>query len=145
MSSSACMAWVKTSTRWSWSEAGFNHACRVYAPVGSHEDLLPYLVRRLLENGSNTSFVNRIADQRLPVEQVAEDPVDKARNTIPHAHPAIPLPADLSAIAGVIPAASTWPAKLKCRRLAELMQPFASHDWRAEPLLASTGQARGCE
>ena len=42
--------------------------CRVYAPVGSHEDLLPYLVRRLLENGSNTSFVNRIIDENVPVD-----------------------------------------------------------------------------
>ena len=41
----------------------FNIPCRVYAPVGSHEDLLPYLVRRLLENGANTSFVNRIVDE----------------------------------------------------------------------------------
>jgi RHH-type proline utilization regulon transcriptional repressor/proline dehydrogenase/delta 1-pyrroline-5-carboxylate dehydrogenase len=51
------------------------HACRVYAPVGSHEDLLPYLVRRLLENGANTSFVNRIADASIPVEMVVADPV----------------------------------------------------------------------
>ena len=43
-------------------------ACRVYAPVGSHEDLLAYLVRRLLENGANTSFVNRIADADLPID-----------------------------------------------------------------------------
>ena len=52
-----------------------NIACRVYAPVGSHEDLLPYLVRRLLENGANISFVNRIADASLPVEKVVADPV----------------------------------------------------------------------
>ena len=50
-------------------------ACRVYAPVGSHEDLLPYLVRRLLENGANTSFVNRIVDARVPVEVIVADPV----------------------------------------------------------------------
>ncbi len=50
-------------------------ACRVYAPVGSHEDLLPYLVRRLLENGANSSFVNRIADPAVPVEAVIADPV----------------------------------------------------------------------
>ena len=41
-----------------------NVPCRIYAPVGSHEELLPYLVRRLLENGANTSFVNRIVDDR---------------------------------------------------------------------------------
>jgi len=71
------------------------HACRVYAPVGTHEDLLPYLVRRLLENGANTSFVNRIADAAVPVETVIADPVsvvareDDARNR------KIPLPRDL--------------------------------------------------
>ncbi len=48
--------------------------CRIYAPVGSHEDLLPYLVRRLLENGANTSFVHSFLDERVPVAQVAADP-----------------------------------------------------------------------
>jgi RHH-type proline utilization regulon transcriptional repressor/proline dehydrogenase/delta 1-pyrroline-5-carboxylate dehydrogenase len=69
--------------------------CRVYAPVGSHEDLLPYLVRRLLENGSNTSFVNRIVDERLPAEEIAADPVAyvEALQQIPH--PRIPLPAQI--------------------------------------------------
>ncbi|NCF64015.1 MAG: bifunctional proline dehydrogenase/L-glutamate gamma-semialdehyde dehydrogenase PutA, partial [Gammaproteobacteria bacterium] len=71
---------------------GFRHACRVYAPVGSHEDLLPYLVRRLLENGSNTSFVNRIVDETLPLEEVAEDPIQKVASTSAVSHPAIPLP-----------------------------------------------------
>ena len=49
--------------------------CRIYAPVGSHEDLLAYLVRRLLENGANTSFVNRIVDEDLPLEEIVADPV----------------------------------------------------------------------
>ena len=66
--------------------------CRVYAPVGSHEDLLPYLVRRLLENGANTSFVNRIVDERLPPEEIAADPVDYVRRLTEAAHPRIPLP-----------------------------------------------------
>ncbi len=53
--------------------------CRVYAPVGSHAELLPYLVRRLLENGANTSFVHRIVDERLPVAEVVRDPVEEVR------------------------------------------------------------------
>ncbi|TVS13241.1 MAG: bifunctional proline dehydrogenase/L-glutamate gamma-semialdehyde dehydrogenase PutA [Wenzhouxiangella sp.] len=73
----------------------FNAACRVYAPVGNHKDLLPYLVRRLLENGANTSFVNRIVDEKLPPEEVVSDPVAQieALDRIPH--PKIPLPMDL--------------------------------------------------
>ena len=69
--------------------------CRVYAPVGSHEDLLPYLVRRLLENGANSSFVNRITDESIPVEELIRDPVEfvSALEHIPH--PRIPLPVDL--------------------------------------------------
>ena len=53
---------------------GLGVPCRVYAPVGEHEDLLPYLVRRLLENGSNTSFVNRIVNDDEPVESIVADP-----------------------------------------------------------------------
>ena len=57
--------------------------CRIYAPVGSHETLLAYLVRRLLENGANTSFVNRIADAGVPVNELVADPVTAARAVEP--------------------------------------------------------------
>jgi len=70
-------------------------ACRVYAPVGSHEDLLPYLVRRLLENGANTSFVNRIVDERLPAAEIAADPVAFVEQLATVPHPRIPLPVRL--------------------------------------------------
>ena len=49
--------------------------CRIYAPVGAHKDLLAYLVRRLLENGANSSFVNQIVDQKVPAEEIARDPI----------------------------------------------------------------------
>jgi RHH-type proline utilization regulon transcriptional repressor/proline dehydrogenase/delta 1-pyrroline-5-carboxylate dehydrogenase len=73
--------------------AGFS--CRVYAPVGGHEDLLAYLVRRLLENGANTSFVNRIADDSLPVDELVADPIAMASANGFSAHPRIRRPADL--------------------------------------------------
>lgn len=69
--------------------------CRIYAPVGSHEDLLAYLVRRLLENGANSSFVNRIVDEKLPVEEIVADPVDVVFRMTQKPHPKIPLPKDL--------------------------------------------------
>ncbi|TVR81803.1 MAG: bifunctional proline dehydrogenase/L-glutamate gamma-semialdehyde dehydrogenase PutA [Rhodospirillales bacterium] len=65
---------------------------RIYAPVGSHEDLLAYLVRRLLENGANTSFVNRLTDAALPVETIVADPVARVESFATKAHPRIPPP-----------------------------------------------------
>ena len=72
-----------------------NLPCRVYAPVGSHEDLLPYLVRRLLENGANSSFVNRITDERVPIADLIRDPVEMVASFESIPHPKIPLPVDL--------------------------------------------------
>jgi RHH-type proline utilization regulon transcriptional repressor/proline dehydrogenase/delta 1-pyrroline-5-carboxylate dehydrogenase len=77
-----------------------NVPCRVYAPVGSHEDLLPYLVRRLLENGANTSFVNRIVDDSLPIKDLVADPVDVVRAFPTKPHPRIPQPIALYEQAG---------------------------------------------
>ncbi len=74
-----------------------NRPCRIYAPVGTHETLLAYLVRRLLENGANSSFVNRIADPKVAVAELVANPVDVAERVLPLGapHPAIPLPRDL--------------------------------------------------
>ena len=71
--------------------------CRIYAPVGTHETLLAYLVRRLLENGANSSFVNRVGDARVPVEDLIADPVDLVRTTNPAGapHERIALPRNL--------------------------------------------------
>jgi len=70
-------------------------ATRIYAPVGSHEDLLAYLVRRLLENGANTSFVNRLADNEAPISDIVADPVTAIAQSSPRRNPRIPLPRDL--------------------------------------------------
>ena len=70
-------------------------ACRVYAPVGHHRELLPYLVRRMLENGANASFVNRIADPTVAIDALITDPLQQARQQSTKSHPRIPLPKHL--------------------------------------------------
>lgn len=83
------------------AEGKLNRPCRIYAPVGSHETLLAYLVRRLLENGANTSFVNRIADANLPLGELVADPVEGVERLaaeegqVGMPHPRIGLPGNL--------------------------------------------------
>ncbi|MGC1004684.1 trifunctional transcriptional regulator/proline dehydrogenase/L-glutamate gamma-semialdehyde dehydrogenase [Pantoea agglomerans] len=83
------------------ADGKLNRPCRIYAPVGTHETLLAYLVRRLLENGANTSFVNRIADTSLPIDELVADPVTAveklgaSEGAIGLPHPKIPLPREL--------------------------------------------------
>ena len=69
--------------------------CRIYAPVGEHSDLLAYLVRRLLENGANSSFVNNIVDENIPVESLLKDPVETVRGWVQKRNTQIPLSIDL--------------------------------------------------
>ncbi len=74
-----------------------NIPCRIYAPVGSHKDLLGYLVRRLLENGANTSFINRLADENTPIEKIITDPITRIGSLMSKPHPHIPLPVNIFA------------------------------------------------
>jgi RHH-type proline utilization regulon transcriptional repressor/proline dehydrogenase/delta 1-pyrroline-5-carboxylate dehydrogenase len=69
--------------------------CRIYAPVGGHQDLLAYLVRRLLENGANSSFVHQLADEHVTDEELLADPVARIRAVGGTRHASIPLPIDL--------------------------------------------------
>tara|TARA_R110002049_G_scaffold9747_11_gene48877 strand:+ start:3149 stop:6280 length:3132 start_codon:yes stop_codon:yes gene_type:complete len=70
-------------------------AVRVYAPVGNHRDLLPYLVRRLLENGANSSFVNRFLDAEVSPGELLRDPVEETRSHAVARHSGIPVPRDI--------------------------------------------------
>ncbi|PVX30412.1 L-glutamate gamma-semialdehyde dehydrogenase [Sphingomonas pokkalii] len=74
-------------------EQGYH--CRIYAPVGGHRDLLAYLVRRLLENGANSSFVHQLADEQLSEAELLADPVEKIAAVGGTRHPSIPLPVEL--------------------------------------------------
>ena len=69
--------------------------CRIYAPVGEHQDLLAYLVRRLLENGANSSFVNAIVDESQSIESLLADPIEKVQQYTQFHHPRIPMPIEL--------------------------------------------------
>ncbi len=73
------------------TDSAGGRACRIYAPVGDHEDLLGYLVRRLLENGANTSFVNRLADNEMPISRIIRDPVEEAEHERAHGQEPKPL------------------------------------------------------
>lgn len=111
-------------------------ACRVYAPVGDHRELLPYLVRRLLENGANTSFVHRIADPDVPIERLAADPVQRIRSRGVSANPSIPLP---RAMYGTERHNSRGVALDNCRdenSLYDAVRAQLQHDWHAAPLIA---------
>src|SRR5476651_1405214 len=72
--------------------ANLDKPCRIYAPVGSHETLLAYLVRRLLENGANSSFVNQIVDESVAIDSLIRNPLDLDREQGGLPHPSIPLP-----------------------------------------------------
>ncbi|WP_060480716.1 trifunctional transcriptional regulator/proline dehydrogenase/L-glutamate gamma-semialdehyde dehydrogenase [Pseudomonas sp. NBRC 111119] len=124
------------------ADGKLNRPCRVYAPVGTHETLLAYLVRRLLENGANTSFVNRIADHSISIQELVADPVQSIERmgaqegSIGLPHPRIPLPRELYGSerdnsAGIDMANEHRLASLSCAMLAT-----ANNDWKATPLLA---------
>ncbi len=112
--------------------------CRVYAPVGSHEDLLPYLVRRLLENGANSSFVNRITDEEVAIEDLVRDPVEVVEAFDSFPHPRIPLPRDIYRSFG-LERDNSMGINLSnddsLRALAEQVNAAARDDWRATPLV----------
>ena len=112
-----------------------NRPCRVYAPVGSHETLLAYLVRRLLENGANTSFVNRIADASVAIDDLVADPVEAARAIQPlgAAHDKIAAPRDLYAPDRVNSQGLDFSDEGRLAKLANGLKASAGTAWRALP------------
>lgn len=121
------------------AQGKLNRPCRIYAPVGTHETLLAYLVRRLLENGANTSFVNQIGDEDIPVDVLIADPVQAALRVTPvgAAHGKIPLPCDLYAQAeGRINSAGLdLSNEQRLGSLAAALLSSAETSWRATPMV----------
>ncbi|NVD96727.1 trifunctional transcriptional regulator/proline dehydrogenase/L-glutamate gamma-semialdehyde dehydrogenase [Massilia sp. BJB1822] len=109
-------------------------ACRIYAPVGSHETLLAYLVRRLLENGANSSFVNQIVDESIPVESLVKNPVDIAREQGGLPHPAIPQPLNMFGAERLNSAGLDLANEDVLRHISAVLAEQRS--WSAVPLLA---------
>ena len=120
--------------------------CRIYAPVGTHETLLAYLVRRLLENGANSSFVNRIWDEQVSLDELSVDPVSDAEAIDPvgSLHPMIRLPDEL------------YPDRVNSRgldltdemvlaRFSKTLRESAGRMWRAAPLIPGLQATRKAE
>lgn len=112
--------------------------CRIYAPVGAHRDLLAYLVRRLLENGANSSFVNQIVDEDVPAEVVAADPFEKVL-TDPAAQ--IPTGPELFAPERVNARGFDLTHSQTLEALFDARDAFAKHQWQAAPLLSASTAA----
>ncbi|MEH3147437.1 MAG: trifunctional transcriptional regulator/proline dehydrogenase/L-glutamate gamma-semialdehyde dehydrogenase [Methylobacterium frigidaeris] len=109
--------------------------CRIYAPVGTHETLLAYLVRRLLENGANSSFVNRIADEAVPVDDLVADPVAVVRAGQPPGapHPRIAAPRDLLGPSRPNSRGLDLASEADLARLADGVARAAARRWEAAP------------
>ena len=112
----------------------YQQPIRIYAPVGSHKDLLPYLVRRLLENGANSSFVHRLVDARCPIENLTRHPVDSLLAAATFYNPNIPLPL------------SIFPERInsfginidiesEANQFDAQVRGWLSHQWQAAPLI----------
>ncbi|WP_434747498.1 trifunctional transcriptional regulator/proline dehydrogenase/L-glutamate gamma-semialdehyde dehydrogenase [Pantoea sp. Lu_F5_004] len=133
------------------ADGKLNRPCRIYAPVGTHETLLAYLVRRLLENGANTSFVNRIADTSLPIDELVADPVSAveklgaSEGAIGLPHPKIPLPRDLYGDNRVNSAGLDMANEHRLASLSSALLSSAVQPCLAEPMIdgeAGAGELR---
>ena len=115
--------------------------CRIYAPVGSHETLLAYLVRRLLENGANSSFVNQIVDENVSIDSLITDPllISKQLSGAPHAN--IDLPLDLFGAERRNSAGVDLSNENTLRDLSATLAQFGARQWQAAPLLAGEASA----
>lgn len=116
---------------------------RVYAPVGAHNDLLAYLVRRLLENGANTSFVNRFMDETVPLDRLIEDPVAKLRSLSSMSNPGIPLPVALYGAARRNSVGLDLSDPQDARALASSPASLKSRRWKVAPIIGDVSGRDG--
>jgi len=110
---------------------------RVYAPVGSHKDLLAYLMRRLLENGANSSFINHLFDQEIKPEHLACDILSQVEQDPEHSHPSIPLPKDIYQKIRQNSSSILLSEQDEVDRLFEKQQPWLEHKWQAKSIISA--------
>ncbi len=113
----------------------YDRICRIYAPVGVHKDLLAYLVRRLLENGANSSFVNQVLDKEVPIDQVVGDPIEYVRSLGQVRNGRIPLPKDLYGESRQNSQGWNVNDPLDETELEKQMAPYRRASWQAAPLI----------
>src|SRR6185503_16660361 len=114
---------------------------RIYAPVGSHKELLAYLVRRLLENGANSSCVNRIADEQVSIDDLVRDPVAELAALEPKRNPKIVLPGYLFGSGRRNSAGVDLSDPLVREPLLERLKALEARSWTAKPGLGK-GEGR---
>src|SRR5450432_2034732 len=126
------------------AQGKLDRPCRIYAPVGTHETLLAYLVRRLLENGANTSFVNRIADPAIGIDELIADPVAAAERLDPVGapHPGIVLPRALYADERINSAGVDLSNEAVLAALARDLSEPATRAWTARATNSLAGDDR---
>lgn len=111
--------------------------CRIYAPVGAHKDLLPYLVRRLLENGANSSFVHQLVDPRVAVESLCVHPIATLKPYPTFANPKIPLPKAIYGSARKNSRGVNLNINSEYQPLVDRMATFMDRTYHAKPLLGA--------
>lgn len=110
-------------------------AVRIYAPVGNHRDLLPYLVRRLLENGANSSFVHRLVDARCPVSELVEHPWQKLSACSPLHNPRIPLPRHIYGDERLNSRGPNIDIESQWHPFSAEIQRWLGHQWQGGPII----------
>ena len=113
------------------------YRCRIYAPVGEHKRLLAYLVRRLLENGANTSFVNLLANKDQDIDEIIANPVEKIIRHTSHRHPGIPLPKYLYTAGRINSSGVNLADSDSLDAYYNYLKTVQDSQWQAVPLLAS--------
>lgn len=112
--------------------------CRIYAPVGAHKDLLPYLVRRLLENGANSSFVHQLVDEKVPVARLSSHPLELVQDKKSWSNPNIPLPLNLYGEKRINSKGLNLNINAQLNPLLEHLHHFDSQHWSGRPWLAES-------